>query len=129
MADDRLVPLSSCPIYHPRPKHCWVCGVDLPKRRRKYCTDACKFVFYNNHIWSMARDFALYLSRRTCRTCGGHKKLEVNHVIPRVGKGYGFGCHHHQDNLEVLCHACHVKVTNQQRQARMDKRRKGPPKI
>lgn len=127
MSDDRLVPLSNCPIYHPRPEHCWVCGDALPKRRRKYCTDDCRLVFYVNHIWTMAREHALRLSRWTCKTCGERKRLEVNHVVPRVGKGYGFGCAHHQDNLEVLCHACHVKVTNRQRRARVDQKNKLPP--
>lgn len=41
--------------------------------------------------------------------------LEVNHVRPRRGKGYGSGCHHHLENLEVLCHQCHVDVTVAQR--------------
>ena len=43
---------------------------------------------------------------------------EVNHVDPRVGSGYGFGCWNHQDNLETLCHRCHVRVTTQQRKDR-----------
>ncbi len=42
-------------------------------------------------------------------------KLEVNHIIPREGKGYGQGCHNHQENLETLCHACHLQVTADQR--------------
>jgi 5-methylcytosine-specific restriction endonuclease McrA len=47
-------------------------------------------------------------------------QLEVNHIVPRVGKGYGRGCHNHLDNLETLCHRCHVKVTNVQRAARKE---------
>ena len=43
---------------------------------------------------------------------------EVNHITPRNGKGYGNGCWNHQDNLEVLCHDCHVKVTMWQGRAR-----------
>lgn len=41
--------------------------------------------------------------------------LEVNHIEPRRGAGYGFGCWNHQDNLETLCHGCHVEVTTAQR--------------
>ena len=37
--------------------------------------------------------------------------LEVNHIEPRKGAGYGPGCHHHLDGLETLCHACHLEVT------------------
>jgi hypothetical protein len=42
----------------------------------------------------------------------------VNHIEPRVGKGYGWGCWNHQDNLETLCHDCHVVVTKSQAEAR-----------
>jgi 5-methylcytosine-specific restriction endonuclease McrA len=41
--------------------------------------------------------------------------LEVNHIEPRRGAGYGFGCWNHQDNLITLCHKCHLQSTAQQR--------------
>ncbi|MCU1454052.1 MAG: 67, gp67 [Acidimicrobiales bacterium] len=41
-------------------------------------------------------------------------ELEVNHVEPRLGRGYQAGCHHHLDGLETLCHRCHVQVTSAQ---------------
>ena len=40
--------------------------------------------------------------------------VEVNHRWPRLGRGYGSGCHHHLADLETLCHPCHVRVTNGQ---------------
>jgi hypothetical protein len=44
--------------------------------------------------------------------------VEVNHIVPRRGNGYGSGCHHHLDGLETLCHRHHVAVTaRQQREA------------
>lgn len=46
-------------------------------------------------------------------------ELEVNHIVPRVGAGYHEGCHHHLELLETLCHTCHVRVTTEQRRARM----------
>lgn len=46
------------------------------------------------------------------------RQLEVNHVKPRNGEGYGPGCHHHLDNLETLCHPHHVAETNHQRRLR-----------
>lgn len=42
-------------------------------------------------------------------------RLEVNHIDPRRGQGYRFGCHHHQGNLETLCRLHHVAVTTAQR--------------
>lgn len=41
--------------------------------------------------------------------------LEVNHIVPRRGAGYGFGCWNHLDNLITLCHQCHLQSTAQQR--------------
>ena len=45
--------------------------------------------------------------------------LEVNHIEPRRGGGYAHGCHHHQANLETLCHRCHARVTARQQRARL----------
>jgi hypothetical protein len=45
--------------------------------------------------------------------------LEVNHIEPRQGGGYAHGCHHHQANLETLCHRCHARVTARQRRERL----------
>lgn len=45
--------------------------------------------------------------------------LEVNHIEPRCGRGYGWGCHNHLSNLETLCHGCHVLVTREQKRARL----------
>lgn len=42
--------------------------------------------------------------------------VEVHHVKPRLGRGYGSGCHHHLDGLETLCHHHHVAVTEAARQ-------------
>ena len=45
-------------------------------------------------------------------------ELEVNHIEPRVGRGYASGCHHHLEGLETLCHRCHVHTTSAQHGAR-----------
>ena len=47
-------------------------------------------------------------------------RLEVNHKVPRNGQGYHHGCHHHQADLETLCHGCHVEVTTAQGRARRE---------
>jgi 5-methylcytosine-specific restriction endonuclease McrA len=45
-------------------------------------------------------------------------RLEVNHIVPANGAHGVVSCVHHLDNIETLCHPCHVKVTNAQRNAR-----------
>jgi hypothetical protein len=40
--------------------------------------------------------------------------LEVDHIEPRWGQGYGDGCHNHLVNLRTLCHRCHVNRTTVQ---------------
>jgi hypothetical protein len=53
------------------------------------------------HLWRSSDWQALR------QACG----LEVHHVVPRRGDGYGAGCHHHLDGLETLCHRCHAAIT------------------
>ena len=96
---------------------CPWCGRTLPARRRRWCSDACREDFVDNHFWSHARERSLARDRRTCQRCGARRaRLEVHHVEPRRGRGYGAGCHHHLDLLETLCHGCHVAETNAQRE-------------
>ena len=67
-----------------------------------------------------------------CRRCGkfcesfenkggvyitDRREAEVNHIVPVNGNRTHFGCCHHQENLEVLCHGCHVLVGIEQRRA------------
>ena len=42
---------------------------------------------------------------------------EVNHKTPLNGVRPFFGCCHHQDNLECVCHPCHVAIGIEQRAA------------
>lgn len=67
------------------------------------------------HDWTSAKKAAKERDNHSCLECGSKEKLEVNHIIPRRGQGYGRGCHNHLDNLETLCHDCHVVVTREQR--------------
>lgn len=46
------------------------------------------------------------------------RHLEVNHIEPRFGAGYGAGCHHHIEGLETLCRPHHQEATNEQANAR-----------
>ena len=74
-----------------------------------------------NHFWDEARAEALRRAGGKCSRCGevppedARLGLEVNHIVPRNGGGYGPGCWHHQENLEPLCHQGHLEVTAEQR--------------
>lgn len=70
--------------------------------------------FRVNHVWRFAREAALR-AQPACVTCGSMEALEVNHIVPLAGRSRRESCAHHQSNLEVLCHDCHVDVTNEQR--------------
>ena len=97
---------------------CHWCGSELPARRRSWCSSACQRLFEDNHVWSLARRRKRRRAKYRCETCGSREHLEVNHIVPVVGAGYALSCHHHLDNLELLCRACHVQVTNRQREER-----------
>jgi len=114
---------------------CATCGTritgrpDAPtgaqRRPRWFCKTrgtACRNEWRRNHQWPEARRAALKRDRR-CLRCPAWKspppaELEVNHIVPRNGGGYGTGCHNHLDNLESLCRQHHQEATNEQRAAR-----------
>jgi len=68
-----------------------------------------------NHLWASARSHALLLAKYRCVECGVKGPLEVNHIRPLRGEGYGPSCRHHQDNLTVLCVPHHLEVTLEQK--------------
>ena len=197
--------MTRCKLMKGDPGFCQWCGNTLPKRRRKWCSDACSEANWNNHDWNSARRATLTRDNYTCVRCGhigwnhvpywvlpiestdphltpgpltdqedwaiafgllaatdatasaldreaawrrqtaldqlpdsivnlvaqehrqlivtwtqqrrrvaGHQ-LEVNHIDPRRNRGYRWGCWHHLEKLETLCHPCHVDETNRQR--------------
>lgn len=79
-------------------------------------------VEFPQHDWNSARKAAKKRDGYKCVKCGKpedvdellRSTLQVNHIEPRVGEGYGWGCWNHLSNLETLCKECHVVVTNQQ---------------
>lgn len=115
------------------PGTCGACGAPLVGRNRWFCPsrrgakDDCRDRYGINHFWTEARREALRRAGCVCAHCGvrgadAPNGFEVNHRVPREGRGYGPGCHHHQDGdpasqqggLEVLCHECHVAETTRQ---------------
>ncbi|GAB2733494.1 HNH endonuclease [Nocardioides pakistanensis] len=114
-----------CPLgeWTGTPGNCNWCDKPIPAggRRRTWCSDPCRRVWERNHIWRRARIYARKRAKYRCSRTGcaaPRMDVEINHIVPRNGAGYGPGCHHHQTNLEALCHDHHVEVTNAQRAAR-----------
>jgi 5-methylcytosine-specific restriction endonuclease McrA len=103
--------------YKKHHRKCEWCGKKLPKRRRRWCSDRCGQSFYNNHHWNAARRAARKRDGYKCVQCGSKEHLEVNHIVPCLGKHHEAGCWHHLSNLETLCHEHHVVVTRQQKAA------------
>ncbi|HEY7270896.1 MAG TPA: hypothetical protein VH951_13810 [Dehalococcoidia bacterium] len=106
------------------------CRKPLAGRRKAYCCDRHAREFARNHVWLDARRAARRRARWACERCGfrpseirrdplrrrlfkRHElRLEVNHIQPLAGRYRGVSCLNHQANLEVLCHACHVLMTD-----------------
>lgn len=106
--------------YRNAPGVCDHCGKALTGRQQRWCSRECSFVEWPEHDWNSARKAAKKRDGNRCVQCGSSASLEVNHIEPRVGQGYGWGCWNHQDNLETLCHPCHVEVTKAQAAARRE---------
>ena len=128
----------SCGMLAVHPGHCSLASCDKPLtgRQTRWCSQKCAYVFLNQHQWSRAQRLALRRDKYTCQACGftaakradrigrmiwrrRHHGMEVNHIHPLNGRGYQIGCVHHLDNLQTLCHKCHLEVTARQRTERV----------
>lgn len=94
---------------------CLWCQQPLPKRRRKYCSDACADEYFTHLIrplwWVNARQMALKRSGHRCEQCGAVQHLEAHHIVPlRPGEIRSGSPANVQSNLKVLCRACHEKA-------------------
>lgn len=105
------------------------CRAPLEGRRTAYCSEQHAKEFQRHHVWADARRYARRRAKWTCERCGfkpnevkkdplrrllftRHElRLEVNHIQPLGGRYRGVTCLNHQENLEVLCHRCHVQAT------------------
>ena len=118
---------------------CHGCGGPIPRGRRVWCSNECQNHVIKNHVWGEARSAALKRDGYKCVVCSATKSrlrsylgklygpdhpkawkegpLEVNHIQPVNGRRRSVDCQNHQDNLETLCHDCHVSITKQQREA------------
>lgn len=130
-----------CELLDARPGRCGWCGKKLRGRQKKWCSRTCDRAYVANHRWTQAKaavkkDAAYYfcananpfgmLFKSGDRVRGEWhgpegclvftQAPEVNHKSPIKGKHGTFGCHHHQDGLEVLCRPCHLAETARQRE-------------
>jgi len=102
-----------------RRRVCRRCATALGGRQRAYCGKDCEREFGMNHFWNMAsrevekRNRTKYGDLQCC-VCGATAHLEINHIDPVRGGPRFATCKNHQDNLEVLCHDCHVRATELQ---------------
>ena len=103
----------------------------VPKSRA-WCGSPCERFILRNHLWEFVRYDVLKRDNFQCVICTeddkgalaqayhrlhGKTYLEVNHINPVNGRRSHFSCDNHLENLETLCHPCHVAVTKQQRDA------------
>ena len=101
----------------PKPdgKHCIICGKDLPKFKRKYCSWECKEKWFNKiapaRYWSDLRWRIFKRDNFTCQKCKTKfetdEKLEADHIMP-VAMG---GDMWDMNNIQTLCDECHVEKT------------------
>ena len=123
----------------PHKTGCHGCGAPFPlnkngtvPKNRAWCSSKCEREVIKDHVWGEARHAVKVRDEFKCVICGqddknetarlyqrryGKSILEVNHILPVNGKRLTVSCANHQDNLETLCHPCHVDVTKQQRAA------------
>lgn len=114
-----------CSLLHE--EGCDWCGKELPAGRRRWCSRKCDDAHTANHRWTQAKAWIKRIARRPggylCSRCGEVVQVvDVNHKTPILGKHGTWGCHHHQDNLEVVCKPCHKEITAEQRAAGLFKR-------
>ena len=97
---------------------CRWCRRSLDGRRTAWCSPECTTLFEVNHFWGAAAHEALKRAHYRCSGCGTDCRLEVHHRVPLEGQYRATTCFNHQENLRVLCRACHRALHNMIRQPR-----------
>lgn len=106
------------------PGRCRLCGRKLQGRRSSFCDDTCGRYWGLLHSWGDL-SYAVYLrDGERCVLCGKHLPVwsgeaECDHIVPVVEGGGQLG----PDNLQTLCHECHVAKTAAQNRERRAKGR------
>ena len=102
---------------------CAMCGGELPKRRRVYCSDKCAELYNHLFFWQTASSDAFKRADKRCQRCGRsyldvplvaegswmeRSGIEVHHIIPLNGADRTWHRLNMPYNLKVLCHDCHI---------------------
>lgn len=114
-----MVPPVCYPLWRKGQRLCKRCGGPLSGRRRAYCSDECRKVYWVNHYWGDARIECIERAGRYCQGCGktgaearrrviAGSGLVAHHVIHLKGDR-AESCYNHQANLVCLCTECHGK--------------------
>lgn len=94
-----------------------MCGKKLKGKQKKWCSRKCNWAYTAQHRWTNAkRKLKESNAWWQCAHCKNFtQKIEVNHIVPCRGAHGKWGCHHHANNLELICKSCHQTETNAQR--------------
>ena len=89
---------------------CRVCGIpkdQFEKRRRYHCSEKCSRLYQECfESWSILRN-NIVAEQKQCVRCGSKERLEVDRIVAIVNGGDEWD----RNNLQVLCHKCHLKKT------------------
>jgi 5-methylcytosine-specific restriction endonuclease McrA len=101
----------------PDGKHCIICGKDLPKYARKYCTQECFWDWYQKFpsvSWDDVRKSIMERDNYTCRHCGRRllkEECKIDHIEALCLGGSMWD----RNNLQTLCKNCHDDKTAEDR--------------
>ncbi len=104
--------LSRTAIYPLPHGRCFFCGKELSGRRRSYCSDEHRRVYYSRFNWGNVRGRIWERDKKTCVQCGvsvGFYDAEIDH-IQAIFLG---GTYWDYFNLRTLCKTCHKRKTRQ----------------
>lgn len=104
-----------------------MCGRELTKRRRVYCSGECALLYWDLFFWNAAKCEAIERAHHKCQRCGVSERglakiyshwyqisiLEVHHIRPLNGRARTWNKLNIPSNLLALCHECHVLVHSQ----------------
>ena len=77
--------------------------------------------FYADRKWLALRDYVRKRDKMTCQHCGSfsEKRYEVDHIVELDWNNVGDPeIALNPDNLQLLCHNCHVKKTREDKRGR-----------